>query len=95
MPEEFIPEKLVTFDEVISISAKKQMNTGYLKDSLRHWLDIDAELQQNLVSEKTLLPLPESSRTPSTIKSRRWKRLPPEEQTEQKMKEHFDGGHYV
>jgi len=96
LPEHLVPENLVSFDEVISISARKQMDTQYLKDSLRHWLDVDAELELNLGPEKTLpASFSESAEPQSTVKSKRWKRLSPEEQRNQKLKEHFDGGHYV
>ncbi|PAA93902.1 hypothetical protein BOX15_Mlig031737g1 [Macrostomum lignano] len=45
-PAEIRPNELVKFDEVIAVSAKERINTDYLKQRLRYWLDKRAEEQQ-------------------------------------------------
>ncbi|PAA91358.1 hypothetical protein BOX15_Mlig008170g3 [Macrostomum lignano] len=45
-PAEIRPNELVKFDEVIAVSAKDRINTDYLKQRLRYWLDKRAEEQQ-------------------------------------------------
>ena len=43
--EQYRPNQLVKFDEVITISAKQRLQIDYLKERLRRCLDINADIR--------------------------------------------------
>lgn len=47
---QFRPNQLVRFDEIIAVSAKQRTGTDYLKERLRQWLDVNADI--NLATEQ-------------------------------------------
>ena len=46
--EDFRPENLVEFDDIVTVSAKRRQNIDELKHQLRRLLDLHADMQRHV-----------------------------------------------